>query len=83
MLSYQKEYKQYGRILDRELNVQNYPKPWPNKEDIWDTKDNPNYEKYYGEWIDPSKKLQNKISLITKGKPPNYYILLAINLNDR
>ena len=77
------EYKQYGRILDRELNVQNYPKPWPNEGEIWDTKDNPNYEKYYGEWVDPSKKLQNKISLITKGKPPNYYILLAINLNDR
>ena len=77
------EYKQYGRILDRELNVQNYPKPWSDKGDIWDTKDDPNYKKYYGEWVDPSKKLQNKISLITKGKPPNYYILLAINLNDR
>ena len=77
------EYKQYGRILDRELNVQNYPKPWPNEGEIWDTKDNPNYKKYCGEWVDPSKKLQNKISLITKGKPPNYYILLAINLNDR
>ena len=63
--------------------MQNYPKPWPNEGEIWDTKDDPNYEKYYGEWVDPSKKLQNKISLITKGKTPNYYILLAINLNDR
>ena len=75
------EYKLYGKILQREQKVQNLP--FLNDDEMWSSKEDDNYDKYYNEWQPCNKKLENKINTITKDNIPNYYILLAINLNDR
>ena len=88
------KYKVYGKILQREYNVLGYPDI--KKEDFdWNVNeethefndDNEALEKYKAfseKWVSPAKKLENKINDITKSSSNiNYFILLAINLNDR